>query len=738
MTNDKWKIVRNARSGLLAIALLLIPFLSHSRSPHLPAREQSASSEARRHFELAESFRKAGRLEQAQSEYEEAIRLDPQMVAAYRYLGETLLRRGQSARAVAVLEKSVAQEKNNVDLLIPLGVAYGSEGRIEESIRTLSRATEIDPSRPLIWLNLGASLEQSGDAPRAVEAFRSAVRLQPDFAYAHSRLGGVLIRTGSLDEARRHLSKAIELQPNLTEAQYHLSDLLKIEGRAAEAGEVFRKASGLSLPKGPVPRDRLEEGKRLSEKSCATCHLLPSPGSLPKESWPFVMAWMANYLGFRNTAGPFTNLVSRDLIPEQPLVTGEDLQKIFHYFVSAAPDRPPAQRVKPGLKEELPFFKVSSVRPEVKESPVITLVRIDQTNRRLFVGEGSRSELQIYTDQGRLQHRLPQVSQPISLTPDGNGFYLTLIGDFDMNRQKGQVIHFSPERDGSLTQTPVVRNFVRTAHTAFHDLNGDGRKDVVISGFGDFNKGRFSWFENRGDGQYAEHLLIERSGALNAEVHDFTGEGRPDIMVLFAQGRNELFLFINQGAGRFEKRKVFEQPPGFGYNHLQLADFNHDGNMDIMTINGNNMEMEDPPLRNYHGIRIYLNDGKLNFTEKFFYPMHGAIKAFAADFRRTGRLDIAAIAFYPDWSAKVPEGFVYLKNLGGLEFEALTIRDSYWGRWLTMDGGDLNGDGRMDLVLGGAFVLKGIPSEVRPRFQSEFLKTRPVLILEGVASEPRP
>jgi Flp pilus assembly protein TadD len=722
---------KKVRSGLLAITLLLIPFLSVAWQT--PPREQSASSEARRHFELAESFRTAGRLEQAQREYEEAIRLDPQMLAAYRYLGETLLRTGQSPRAVAVLEKAVAQENNNVDLLIPLGVAYGSEGRIEDSIRTLSRATEIDPGRPLIWLNLGASLDQSGDMTRAIEAFRSAVRLQPDFAYAHSRLGGALIRTGSLNEARSHLNKAIELQPNLTEAQYHLSDLLKIEGRGAEAGEVFRKASGLSLPKGPVPPERLEEGKRLSQKSCTTCHLMPSPASLPKDSWPFVMVWMATYLGFRNTAGLFTNLVSRDLIPDQPLVTGEELQKIFHYFVSTAPDRPAAQKGKPGLKEELSFFKVSSLSPEFKDSPLITLVRIDETNRRLFVGEGGRRELLIYTDQGRLQHRLPQVSQPISLTPDGKGFYLTLIGDFDINRQKGQVIHFKAEPDGSLTQTAVVRNFVRTADTRFHDLNGDDRKDVVISGFGDFNRGRFSWFENRDEGQYAEHLLIERSGALNAEVHDFTGDGRPDIMVLFAQGRNELFLFINQGAGRFEKRRIFEQPPGFGYNHFQLADFNHDGKMDIMTVNGNNMEMEDPPLRNYHGIRIYLNDGKLNFTEKFFYPMHGAIKAIAADFRRTGRLDIAAIAFYPDWLAKVPEGFVYLKNLRGLEFEALTIQDSYWGRWLTMDAGDLNGDGSLDLVLGGAFMLKGIPSEVRPKFQSEFFKTRPLLILQGVA-----
>ena len=212
---------------------------------------------------------------------------------------------------------------------------------------------------------------------------------------------------------------------------------------------------------------------------------------------------------------------------------------------------------------------------------------------------------------------------------------------------------------------------------------------------------------------------------------DLTGDGRPDVLVLLAQARNELVLFVNQGGGRFERRQIFEQLPGFGYHQFQLADFNHDGKMDVMTVNGNNMEMEDPPLRSYHGIRIYLNDGKLNFTEKYFYPMHGAIKAIAADFRRNGRLDIAAISFYPDWAAEHPEGFVYLENAGEFRFVAHTFPESSRGRWLTMDAGDLDGDGRLDLVLGAAYVLKGIPPGALGRFQAEFRRIRPVLVLRG-------
>ena len=120
-----------------------------------------------------------------------------------------------------------------------------------------------------------------------------------------------------------------------------------------------------------------------------------------------------------------------------------------------------------------------------------------------------------------------------------------------------------------------------------------------------------------------------------------------------------------------------------------------------------------------------------DFTEKYFYPMHGAIKAIAADFRRNGRLDIAAISFYPDWAAEHPEGFVYLENAGEFRFVARTFPGSSRGRWLTMDAGDLDGDGRLDLVLGAAYVLKGIPPGALGRFQAEFRRIRPVLVLRG-------
>ncbi len=179
---------------------------------------------------------------------------------------------------------------------------------------------------------------------------------------------------------------------------------------------------------------------------------------------------------------------------------------------------------------------------------------------------------------------------------------------------------------------------------------------------------------------------------------------------------------------------MIEQPPVWGYAYFELADFNGDGYPDILTANRDRGDFECPP-RNYHGIRIYLNDGHWNFKEAFFYPLNGAYKCVAADFDGDGDLDIAAISFFPDYEKSPEESFVYLENQGGLKFTAHTFPDCARGRWLTMDVGDLDGDGDLDIVLGGAYKT---PFRATDRLLERWQKEGPsILILRNKFAEKK-
>ena len=176
-------------------------------------------------------------------------------------------------------------------------------------------------------------------------------------------------------------------------------------------------------------------------------------------------------------------------------------------------------------------------------------------------------------------------------------------------------------------------------------------------------------------------------------------------MVLMAQAREQISIFYNKGQNKFEEKVVLRFPPVYGVSYFELVDFNNDGYMDILLTNGDNWDYS-VIRKNYHGIRIYLNDGRDNFENTFFYPLYGASKAIARDFDNDGDLDIAASAFYHN-DDNPEHSFIYLLNSGSLDFTAYATPEASLGKWLTMDVGDYDRDGDLDIFLGSYFHTFG-------------------------------
>jgi hypothetical protein len=475
-------------------------------------------------------------------------------------------------------------------------------------------------------------------------------------------------------------------------------------------------------------------GAELAAQYCTGCHLAPVPEQLPRETWPFVLKWMGNYLGFEDTDGVLgEGIVNFDIVPGKKLISSGDFSKIKDHYLSLSKPQTEIPYSNQQQFEPTTVFKALYPIKDIAKGEFISMLQFDPYSGYTFLGFGTENNrrLEMYNHRFKKMADFKMKSEPVHLAPFHGGFRLSLIGDFFFDKGEGAVYDVRPGmRNGPLDTRELIKGWNRLTQSLAADFDQDGRTDLLVVGFGQGHIGRTSVVHKLADGSYGnEKILFSGSGSLCAEVRDFDDNGYPDIMLLVAQEHQELLLFLNQGDGEYRKMLLHKEPAGFGYNHFMLVDFDGDQKLDIVTSNGNNMEILEAPLKPQHGVRILMNQGDLRWEEKYFYPLHGAIKSIAHDFDKDGDVDIAAIAFYPDWDREPPATFVYLRNDGALKFTASTLPAEHWGRWMLMDSADINGDGWQDLILGAAYIDKGIAPRHEDRYQELIEKSRSVVFL---------
>lgn len=180
-------------------------------------------------------------------------------------------------------------------------------------------------------------------------------------------------------------------------------------------------------------RQHQSDGEQLARTYCAACHAFPEPQLLDKKTWASgVLPQMALRLGI--TTGSLYDEISRDpnMVVLPTRVPEPDWEKIVAYYRQTAPDSLPYQKLPAEPQIDPPFFRTAAFAPGIQSSAIITLLKIDSTHRRIFVGEAGTNTLRVFDWNRRLLSSLTLGSPPTDLVVDGSDVLVLEPGTTDM------------------------------------------------------------------------------------------------------------------------------------------------------------------------------------------------------------------------------------------------------------------------------------------------------------------
>lgn len=217
----------------------------------------SAPNQSIAWIDIARVFGRMGKTNEELTAYRSCLKYDTANFEARTQIGTILLKLGETAEALRVLEEAHAMAPDSIGPMSALATAYLKTGKTGEAIDLLVKTKTAKPKDPMVHKQLFEAYSARGQDQKALEEIKAFIDLKRDneslLAY-----GKLLLKMGKLDEAANTMEDIRSTAPDNIEALMTLAKVFRAQKKFTEAIQLYTEICSIDQKYAPALYERAE------------------------------------------------------------------------------------------------------------------------------------------------------------------------------------------------------------------------------------------------------------------------------------------------------------------------------------------------------------------------------------------------------------------------------------------------------------------------------------------------
>ena len=246
---NMWNHKKILRVPVVLILLTLASFLIGTRERNKAWKDevtlwadakQKAPLLIRPYNNLGEAYDKLGNYDLAITEFEAALRLNPNYFFALSNLGNIYGKKKEYAQAILYTKQALQKKPDYAPGHYNLAKALHMTGNPEKAMLSYRSAIKYNPYFEEAFFNLGFLALEQKKFIEAVDNFKSFLEMQPRHPKAHFGLGTSYAMMNKLEGAKQYYENAIAYDPEFLSPYINLANLHMTTGNSAGAKNLLK------------------------------------------------------------------------------------------------------------------------------------------------------------------------------------------------------------------------------------------------------------------------------------------------------------------------------------------------------------------------------------------------------------------------------------------------------------------------------------------------------------------